>query len=371
MKTVIIGGQYGDECKAEIVNFIKDEYDIFVRFNGGSNAGNTVTTDNNEKIVFRLLPSGGLKAGSTLVLTEGMCINLDVLMKEIRELKQKNPNFEVLVSKTAPVILSKHMVEDSEKNISKFGSVGTGVGPCNVDRMMRKSEMMGSISVNGISTIDTADYLNNSLDKNILFIGAHGFGLDIHQGEYPIVTTSNCGFSSIGSQAGFSPSLVDERIMCIKPYVTKVGPGDFDGMGFESANYIREKGNEIGSVSGRKRRIGWLNLRNLCRAIMIERPSYLALSKIDVLCDIEMNIGVYDKSGSLMFFKPWSSSEYFDYLDMVENGIPHLETEDQYKDNKFWQFLSFIESSIPYGTKVKLFGHGCGNSNKFDARKLR
>lgn len=370
MKTVIIGGQYGDECKAEIVNFIKDEYDIFVRFNGGSNAGNTVTADDGTKIVFRLLPSGGLKTGSTLVLTEGMCINLDVLMKEIRELKQKNSDFEVLVSKTAPVISPEHIAGDG-KNRAEFGSVGTGVGPCNVDRMRRKSELMRSISIDGISTIDTSEYLNNSLDKNILFIGAHGFGLDIHQGEYPIVTTSNCMSSSIGHQAGFSPSMVDERIMCIKPYVTKVGPGDFDGMGFESANYIREKGNEVGSVSGRRRRIGWLNLRNLNRAIMIDRPSYLALSKIDVLCDMKSDIGIYDKSGKLIFMSPWTSDEYVSYLNMIENGIFHLENEDQYKNNKFWQFLNFIESSMLYGVKIKLFGHGCGNTNKFDARKLR
>lgn len=319
MMTIMVGGQFGDEGKGGIADFLSDSHDIFVRFNGGANAGNSVVLPDGKKLVFKLLPAGGLKPGAILVLTEGMCIGIDKLTEEILTLRRFNKDFTVLISDKAIIINNRHREED-KANQAAFSSVGTGVGPANADRMRRLAEVMGVFNSNNLFRIlDTGEYLNDKIEKgkNILFIGAHGTELDIHQGGYPYVTTSNCISSSIGHQAGVHPSLADEIVLCVKAYSTRVGQGKFNDVDEVTAHTIREIGHEYGSVSGRPRRIGWIDLNQLKRSVRINRPTVIALTMVDVLAGFD-TIGIWDGEfdgfGILEHIPGWNMKDIEDYI---------------------------------------------------------
>lgn len=344
MITVMIGGQWGDEGKGGIADFLSNYHKVFVRFNGGPNAGNSVMLGNGEKFVFKLLPAGGLKPGAILVLTEGMCIDVDALRKEIDKLREINPNFTVLVSEKAIQINLDHKIID-EGNKSRLGSVGVGVGPANVDRIKRRADTMKMYRSNEwFSVGDTGEWLNDHLKEDILFIGAHGTELDIHQGGFPYVTTSNCISSSIGHQAGVHPSLVDRTVLCVKAYSTRVGPGEFNDLVGPVEEKIRLKGHEFGSVSGRPRRIGWIDLKQLKRSVRINRPTMIALTMVDVLAGFE-KVGVWTTEGKLEYMEGWATEDIKEFV--------HL---DQKKKSPFTDYISYIERAV--GCKIEIVSYG-------------
>ena len=329
----VIGSQWGDEGKGKIVDWLSNKADAVVRFQGGHNAGHTLVV-NNEVYKLSLLPSGVVR-GKKSFIGNGVVLDLWALAEEIKTIQEKgiNINSEVLsVSETSTLILSYHKELDNAREHKiqgvKIGTTGRGIGPAYEDRVGRRAIRVCDIfcektlrsKINnalyhhnpirkglGIKEIKADEVVNqiNELtsfikpfvkniwqdlsnlqknNKNILFEGAQGVLLDIDHGTYPFVTSSNTvsAQSSIGSGIGLLQN--NYTLGITKAYLTRVGEGPFPT---EQSNSIGEKlgtlGNEFGTVTGRKRRCGWLDLVLLKQAALVSGIEGMALTKLDVL----------------------------------------------------------------------------------------
>jgi adenylosuccinate synthase len=332
---VIVGTQWGDEGKGKIIDWLAKDIDIIVRFQGGNNAGHTVVVGK-EEFIFHLIPSGILHKGKTGVIGNGVVIDPQALIEEIRNLEKIGieitpSNF--VISDRAHLIFPYHKIWDKLKENKrgklKLGTTGKGIGPCYVDKFSRsgirikdlldeelfkeklsfilieKNEILKKIynypqfefdeiyrnylefgkRLNGFIK-DVTLYLNQKISegKSILFEGAQGTFLDIDFGTYPFVTSSNTisGFACVGS--GISPAKIDKIIGIAKAYTTRVGEGPFPTQ-FESPllEEIRKRGNEFGATTGRPRRCGWFDASLVKYAIKVNGIDELALTKLDVL----------------------------------------------------------------------------------------
>ena len=354
MITVMVGGQWGDEAKAGITDFILGEHEVFIRCNGGPNAGGSVILPDGEKFVYKQLPPGGLARGAKLIIGKGTCVDLGTLIKEIETLRKYSPDFEVIVDSKYSRITREHIEED-EENVSRIGSVGAGVGPCIVSRIKRDSLMMGSYDFfeDHFRLADTTEEIFRLIDegKNLLFYVAHGTELDILLGDFPNVTTSSCTSSSIAN-TGVHPSLADRIVLCVKAYSTRVGPGEFNDLSGEVAEKIRLKGHEFGSVSGRSRRIGWIDLKQLKRSVRINRPTMIALTMVDVLAGFE-RVGVWTTEGKLEYMEGWTTEDIKEFIDQ-NRYTPCL--------NAFADYVSYIERAV--GCKIEIVSYGPDRSKK-------
>ena len=353
---IVIGAQWGDEGKGKIVDWLSNKADAVVRFQGGHNAGHTLVVNNN---VYKLslLPSGIVR-GKKSFIGNGVVLDLWALIKEIKNLELKNikVNSEILsISETATLILSYHRELDSAREHEvqgvKIGTTGRGIGPAYEDRVGRRAIRVCDIfnkkilknkienalfhhnpirkglgikeiqSDEIIKEIDEiADYIKpyvknvweelsilQNKNSNILFEGAQGVLLDIDHGTYPFVTSSNTvkAQASIGSGIG---NIKDSYTLGItKAYLTRVGEGPFPT---EQDNNIGQQlgtlGNEFGTVTGRKRRCGWLDIVLLKQSLNISGINGIALTKLDVLDSFEkINICVsYNFEGNKFNYLP-------------------------------------------------------------------
>ncbi|MBJ56948.1 MAG: adenylosuccinate synthase [Rickettsiales bacterium] len=330
---VVIGSQWGDEGKGKIVDWLANRADAVVRFQGGHNAGHTLVVDG-EIYKLSLLPSGVVR-GKKSYIGNGVVLDLLALSKEIQEVKKKGINVDenlLSISEGATLILSYHReldkARESKINGIKIGTTGRGIGPAYEDRVGRRAIRLCDIYDNnslsnkinnalfhhnpirnglGIPEVKSENiiheiesfkdfvepYIKNvwkdlinlqNQNKNILFEGAQGVLLDIDHGTYPFVTSSNTSSAqaSIGSGLGLIKNCFTLGIT--KSYLTRVGEGPFPS---EQKNDIGEKlgklGNEFGTVTGRKRRCGWLDAVLLKQAVNISGINGIALTKLDVL----------------------------------------------------------------------------------------
>lgn len=333
MNTVIVGTQWGDEGKGKIIDILSGEADFIVRYQGGSNAGHTVVV-NAKEYIFHLIPSGILHKGKICCIGNGVVIDPEALIKEIKELSLVGVPFEnrLKISSLAHVILPYHKVLDrlrETKRVNKIGTTGRGIGPCYADKINRcgiriidllnprvfkeklkdnlkeKNEILKKVyqhsgfSFNSIYkdylnygkfisgyTCNTASLLNKAIQdkKKILFEGAQGTFLDIDFGTYPFVTSSSAtaGGACIGT--GVSPIRIDKIVGVAKAYTTRVGEGPFPTeFTLAFGKMIREKGNEFGATTGRPRRCGWFDSLMVKEAILLNGISELAIMKLDVL----------------------------------------------------------------------------------------
>ena len=341
MNTTLVGSQFGDEGKGRMTDIFSANADVVVRFQGGDNAGHTIETDG-EEYALRLVPSGVVR-GKIGVIGNGCVVNLDTLFEELEALTDRGLDPEVYVSDRAHVVLPYHRVLDDaqeaarDESATRVGTTGNGIGPAYEDKSGRRGIRVGELldpetlrnrlehvvpqkralaeAVYGVDpgdafdveslfetyrsygrrldreglVVDAGSFLD-SHDGNIVFESAQGTQLDIDYGSAPFVTSSNptAGGAVVG--AGVSPSTVadGEVVGVVKGYLSRVGTGpmptEFED---ETATTIREAGGEFGTVTGRPRRIGWLDLPMLRHATRVNGFTGITLSHLDVLATVD------------------------------------------------------------------------------------
>ena len=334
--TVVVGAQWGDEGKGKIVDLLAEAFAVVARYQGGNNAGHTVQVGD-ETFKFRLLPSGILFAGKRCVLGNGVVLDPEVLCEELDELAARGRSAEGLrISGNAHLVMPWHRVLDQASELHlgalQIGTTRRGIGPAYADKAARigirvqdlldtkilrekittalelKNEQLGFLY--GIGRLDAAAIqasavryaerlaphiadvsllVNEALDRGepVLCEGAQGTLLDLDHGTYPFVTSSNpiAGGACVG--LGIGPTRVGAVAGVAKAYLTRVGEGPFPSEASpEAAEALREAGAEFGTVTGRPRRCGWLDLVGLRYAARVNGFTELVLTKLDVLSGV-------------------------------------------------------------------------------------
>lgn len=330
---VLLGAQWGDEGKGKITDYLAERADYVVRYQGGNNAGHTVVV-NGEEFKLRLIPSGIISGHATCVIANGVVVDLKVLIKEMEYLKAKGVDVSrLLISDRCHLIMPYHIKQDEceelAKGANKIGTTKNGIGPCYMDKCARiglrmgdivdpeyfldrlknavaiKNDMLGKLygvepfdaeeiakeylalaeQIKGQIT-DTSFLLDEALKngKKVCFEGAQGTLLDIDHGTYPFVTSSNPNAGAACVGAGVGPQHINSVLGIIKSYTTRVGAGPFpteqdNEIGVE----LQTRGHEFGTVTGRTRRCGWLDVALINYSIRINGITELALMKLDIL----------------------------------------------------------------------------------------
>ena len=354
MLLAIIGSQWGDEGKGKVTDIYAENSDIVVRFQGGNNAGHTIVVGD-KTYKFHIMPSGAVHKKS-LVLGNGVVVDPKVLIEEIEKLKKDGFNPHISISDRANIIMPYHRIldgiEEKMKGAHAAGTTRKGIGPCYSDKISRfgirfsdlldlevfrdklnlivpiKQKIFDAFGedVNlDIESIfneyvsyraylkdyikDTSVFLNSAYDqgKNILMEGAQGTHLDIDHGIYPFTTSSNTNAGGICTGAGISPNKVDRIVGITKAYTSRVGEGPFPTELIDKeGEYLREKGREFGTTTGRPRRCGWLDLVLVKYSCLLNNFSGLAITKIDVLTGMKkLKICyAYDYKGEIIYDFP-------------------------------------------------------------------
>nr|WP_309100858.1 adenylosuccinate synthase [Fredinandcohnia onubensis] len=334
---VVVGTQWGDEGKGKITDFLSEKAEVVARYQGGNNAGHTIVF-NGETYKLHLIPSGIFYPEKICVIGNGMVVDPKALVEELAYLHDKGVQTDNLrISNRAHVILPYHIkldeLEEEYKGINKIGTTKKGIGPAYMDKASRvgiriadlldrevfeeklshnlteKNRLFEKVyETQGFSledivdeyyeygqqivkyVCDTSVVLNDALDNGcrVLFEGAQGVMLDIDQGTYPFVTSSNpvAGGVTIGS--GVGPTKINRVVGVSKAYTTRVGDGPFPTeLKDEIGHQIREVGREYGTTTGRPRRVGWFDSVVVRHARRVSGVTDLSLNSIDVLTGIE------------------------------------------------------------------------------------
>lgn len=334
---VVVGLLWGDEAKGKVVDFLAQEADYVVRYNGGNNAGHTVVVGDGV-YKFHTVPVGILNEGVTAIIADGVVLDPKVFCGELEGLKERGITTDkIKVSGNAHIILPYHRMldelEEASKGSGKIGTTGRGIGPCYADKMsrtgIRVSEFIDrerfrallSACIKRKNAIITQVYGGEALDENavyeeykayakviapfvtdtskilydaskecasIVFEGAHASLLDIDHGTYPYVTSSHCvaGGACIGT--GVGPTMIDRVIGIMKAYSTRVGEGPFPTeLKCELGDRIRQNGNEYGTTTGRPRRCGWFDSVAIKYTAAVNGASCASLMLLDVLSGFE------------------------------------------------------------------------------------
>ncbi len=351
---IILGSQWGDEGKGKIVDLLAKDFDYVVRYQGGSNAGHTVIA-NNKKYTLHLIPSGILHEGVKNIISNGVVVDLEELLKEMEQVSDVVKDFKdkLYISDRCHIVFPYHKILDSltekSKGKDKVGTTLKGIGPAYMSKYARTGIRMVDLfdkeyfkirlekafneakeiaeKVYGETfnlnldelyektlsnfdkikelVVDTSYLLDKVMKegKKVLFEGAQGTMLDVDMGTYPYVTSSNASALGICNGTGVSPKLIGQAKVygVSKAYTTRVGEGPFPTeLLDDTGEKLREEGNEYGSTTGRPRRCGWLDLVALRFACRINGIDGLIITKLDVL-DIFDEIKVcvaYDYNGS-------------------------------------------------------------------------
>jgi len=334
---VVLGSQWGDEGKGKLVDLLTDRVDAVVRFQGGHNAGHTLVIDG-VKVALSLVPSGIMRKNVRCFIANGVVLSMPVLFDEIKMLEQRGVSVRdrLAVSQGCPLILPTHVLLDQarEKALGKaaIGTTGRGIGPAYEDKAARRGVRVFDLydasfadkmvellkyhnfllehyyqvaPVNPQEVIDQCLLLAETLKPmvkdvvrdlheiraqkgSILFEAAQGAFLDIDHGTYPFVTSSNTTAGAVAGGSGFGPGYLDYVLGVTKAYTTRVGSGPMPTeLNNEVGLWLRERGKEVGTVTGRIRRCGWLDLAVLRKSIQINSITGLCLTKLDVLDGLE------------------------------------------------------------------------------------
>jgi adenylosuccinate synthase len=407
---VLLGLQWGDEGKGKIVDVLTPKYDLVTRFQGGPNAGHTLEFEGN-KFVLRSIPSGIFQGGKINIIGNGVVLDPASFKVEIDALaKSGHPLTERLkISKKAHLILPTHRLLDiayeSAKGEAKIGTTGKGIGPAYTDKISRNGLRVGDILHNfaekyktatdrhkeilkqynfncdqlpelekewfeGIDCIkqfeliDSENFINNSMlsGKKILAEGAQGTLLDIDFGTYPFVTSSNTVSAGACTGLGIAPRSIGEVFGIFKAYCTRVGSGPFPTELFdEKGERMRKNGFEFGSVTGRPRRCGWIDLVALKYSIMINGVTQLIMMKSDVLDDFDTikACTAYKINGKETNEFPFDLSEGVEpiYVEFPgwKTGMTKMRNEAEFPEN-FNAYLSFLEKELQVPIKIVSVG---------------
>ena len=281
--TVLVGGFFGDEGKGKIISYLAlhDDPAIVVRGGAGPNAGHTVK--DGEKIYkIRMLPSGFLNKKSKVMIGPGVVVNPKVLLKEIEDFGVSK---RVFIDKQCGIIEESHLEQDSGGRLKeKIGSTGSGTGPANAERALRKLKLAKDVDSLSPFLEDVPKAVNLTLDagEKVLVEGTQGTHLSLWHGTYPFVTSKDVTASGICSDIGLGPKKVDEVIVVFKSYVTRVGTGPLPNE--LTPKETASKGwAEVGTVTGRQRRAAVFNFDLARRAIMLNSATQIAITKLDVM----------------------------------------------------------------------------------------
>ena len=375
--SVLVGSQWGDEGKGKIVDILSSRFDIVARYQGGANAGHTIVIGD-QQFILHLIPSGILREESECVIGNGVVIDPEALLEEIKLLEAHGITVKgrLFISHNAHLIMPYHKVIDSinESGDNKIGTTGRGIGPCYIDKYDRKGIRMIDLSdkaelekkirrnvdeKNNIiknlykkEELDVekivADYLKFSdaitqyttdvplfLDeaikngKSVLMEGAQGALLDVDHGTYPFVTSSNptSGGACIG--VGLPPTKISSVYGIVKAYTTRVGLGPFPTeMLGEEGEELRQWGAEFGATTGRPRRCGWFDAFLLNYSRMINGIERVAITKLDVLSNMdEIKVCVaYELDGERIKSFPTTESELAKIVPIYET-LPGWKTD--------------------------------------------
>ncbi len=293
---VTIGGFYGDEGKGKIIAYlaIKDNYNIAARGGVGPNAGHTFVLDNKEYKV-RMLPSAVLNKGTRLLIGSGVLVDPDILLNEINTFNATDRTF---IDYQCGIINQNHKIEDKKDNHLKetIGTTGSGTGPANSDRALRKLKLAKDIPEVALFLEDVSNSINYSIDnkESVLLEGTQGTFLSLFHGVYPYVTSKDVTASAICSDVGVGPKKVDEVLIVFKSYVTRVGEGPLANE--LSANEAKNKNwQEFGSVTGRQRRAAPFDFNLAKKSIQINSATQIALTKLDIIFPECKGIKEYSK----------------------------------------------------------------------------
>ncbi len=336
---LILGVQWGDEGKGKIVDLLGDKADVVARYQGGHNAGHTVKFDGNT-FVLHLIPTGILRPDTDCVIGNGVVVHPGALLEEVAGLEKQGIKVDgrLFISRYAHLILATHPLLDRAAEAScdakkKIGTTGRGIGPTYSDKIARrgfraqdlldenilrsKAEQCLEIqnrqlrdlfkqpecSLDSLlepllkfrdrfadSIIDATGFLQSAIDsgKQLLIEGAQGAMLDVDFGTYPFVTSSNTTSGGVSTGLGISLRNVDRIIGVVKAYTTRVGNGPFPTeLTDEMGEMLRAAGGEFGATTGRPRRCGWFDAVVVRYAAQINDLDTLALTKMDVLDDLD------------------------------------------------------------------------------------
>jgi adenylosuccinate synthase len=380
--TCVIGLQWGDEAKGKIVDLLTRDHDFVVRYQGGANAGHTVVVGD-QVYKLSLLPSGILTPGVTCVIASGVVVNPARVIEELDELAKRGAGHadNLRMSDRAHVILPWHFAEDraldkSTSDGENIGTTGRGIGPCYRDKVGRShairlgdlyrptfrsqvehivaakncilevlypagefkpldsaaiiKEYLGYAERLRPYVCDTTDLLLAAAEsgKRLLFEGAQGALLDVDHGTYPFVTSSNSSGVGIASGSGVPSRHVDRSIGVVKAYSTRVGGGPFPTeQDNDTGQYLRDRGNEYGTVTRRPRRCGWLDVVALRYTSRLSGVDEIAVMLLDVLSGLEeLKIcTAYEIDGK-------ASSRFPSHVDDLRRAKPVYETVPGWKE---------------------------------------
>jgi adenylosuccinate synthase len=329
---VIVGAQWGDEAKGKLVDVLGGQAEMVVRYSGGNNAGHTVITGN-QTYKFQLIPAGILHPGVTAIIASGMVVDPHGLLEELdRTRAQKSDLGTLLISPAAHVVFPYHrtldLLEEEARGENKIGTTSRGIGPAYQDKVARIGIRMGELvspeifrkRLKEVLTVknrllvlmggrslefeplyeeysryadrlrpfvtDTECLVGEAVEANrrVLFEGAQGTFLDLDSGTYPYVTSSHpiAGGACLGT--GIGPRSIQNVLGVCKAYTTRVGSGPFPTeLLDDTGEFIREAGQEYGTVTGRGRRCGWLDLVVLRHSCRLNSLSGLVVTRLDVL----------------------------------------------------------------------------------------
>ena len=357
-----VGAQWGDEGKGKIVDWLSERADIVVRFQGGHNAGHTLVVDG-EVFKLSIMPSGIVRSGKLSVIGNGVVLDPWHFKKEIEKLRAQGITIDqsnLIIAENTPLILPIHgeldRARESLEDIAKIGTTGRGIGPAYEDKVGRRAIRVSDLADTdtleervsrlllhhnslrrgmGLSEASAEDLIIslkkiapeilkyaapvwNILNKKrragqrILFEGAQGSLLDIDFGTYPFVTSSNVIAGQAATGSGVGPGAIDFVLGIVKAYTTRVGEGPFPSELFDDdGQRLGERGNEFGTVTGRKRRCGWFDAALVKQTCTTSGVSGIALTKLDVLdgfSSISICVG-YELDGQRIEFLPMASAQ--------------------------------------------------------------
>ena len=404
----VVGSQWGDEGKGKIVDWLSDQADIVVRFQGGHNAGHTLVIDG-KVFKLRLLPSGIVRKEKISILGNGVVIDPWALLEEISEIKKQgvdvtHENF--MISETSSLILPFHKemdeIREDAAGEKKIGTTRRGIGPCYEDKVGRRSIRVMDLrsETNLDSRLENVLSHHNAIrkglkkkifkkeelkkellkiapeilrfakpvwlkldefkkkNKKILFEGAQGILLDVDHGTYPYVTSSNTVPAMAATGTGCGPDTINYVLGITKAYTTRVGSGPFPTeLNDEVGESLGKRGKEFGTVTERKRRCGWFDGVLVRQTIKISGITGIALTKLDVLDELdEIKICVqYELNGKKIDYLPAASEDQFNIKPIYKSfpgwksstqGIRNIENLPEKAKNYVHALEDFIGAKI-------------------------
>ena len=405
---VLLGLQWGDEGKGKVVDVLTPRYDVVARFQGGPNAGHTLEFGG-ERYVLRSIPSGIFQGGKINIIGNGVVLDPLLFKEEAEALAAHGHDIhkQLYISKKAHLIMPTHRVLDqaneAAKGTGKIGTTGRGIGPTYTDKISRNGLRVGDLLddfdrkyaaakrrhenmlramnygynlvdierpwlealeyLKGFRLIDSEHVVNEYLaeGRSVLAEGAQGTMLDIDFGSYPFVTSSNTICAGCCTGLGVAPRNIGEVYGIFKAYCTRVGSGPFPTeLNDTTGNAMCERGHEFGSVTGRRRRCGWIDLVALRYAIMIDGVTQLIMMKSDVLDTFEtikacVAYRINGEETTRFPFDATGAEPIYAELPGWKTNMSHMKSEDEFPE-EFNAYLTFLEEEL--GVPVKIVSVG-------------